>query len=46
MTAGALESSVKVSAVAAVVFPAASAPVTTSVGDEFVPAFQLKMFES
>ena len=31
---------------AAVPFPAASAPVTTSVGDELVPLFQLNAFES
>src|SRR5919198_193275 len=43
---GAVESSVNVSAVAAVVLPAASAPVTTSVGELVVPWLQLKEFES
>ena len=43
---GAAESSVKLRVGAAVVLPAASAPVTTSVGALDVPCDQLKVFES
>ena len=43
---GGAESSVKVSVGAAVVFPFVSAPVTTSVGEEVVPWFQLNAFDS
>ena len=46
VVAGAVESFVKVSDGAVVVFPAASAPVTASVGEGFVPALQLKRFET
>src|SRR5207245_3752144 len=46
VTDGPVESSVNVSVAAAVLFPAASAPVTTSVGDELVPLLQLKALES
>src|SRR5919199_6511049 len=43
---GAVESFVNVSVAAAVVFPAASAPVTTSVGELVVPCAHVKVFES
>src|SRR5436309_11287246 len=43
---GAFESSVSVSVEAAVVLPAPSAAVTTSVGELDVPCDQLKLFES
>ena len=46
VVAGALVSFVNVSAGAAAVFPAPSAAVTTSVGVELVPAFQLNVLES
>jgi hypothetical protein len=46
VTPGAVESLVNVSVEAAVVLPAASAAVTTSVGELLVEAFQLKVFES
>jgi hypothetical protein len=46
LTAGAVMSFVNVSVELAVVFPAASLPVTTSVGELLVEAFQLKVFES
>ncbi len=46
VVAGAVESLVKVSVGAVAVLPAASAPVTASVGEVVVPAVQLKRFET
>ena len=46
VTAGAVESFVNVKVEEAVALPALSVPVTTSVGELLVPAFQLKVFES
>ena len=44
--AGAVESFVNVRVLEPVVLPAVSAPVTTSVGELVVPAFQAKLFDS
>jgi hypothetical protein len=46
VTLGAVESFARVKVDEAVVLPALSAPVTTSVGELLVPAVQLKVFES
>src|SRR5262249_59786944 len=46
VTDGAVESFVNVSVDAAALLPAPSVPVTTSVGEELVPGFQLNALES